>query len=74
MVDFAKQVKARYLVRSLRVAMDFDYENQLARTNESLGDVQTVYFPASHQYSHLSSTLVRELDAQGHTVQFARWP
>lgn len=53
---------ARYLLRGLRNASDFDYEKQLSQMNQIIGDgVETVFLISEPQYSHISSTLVREI-------------
>jgi len=54
--------KAQYLLRGLRNASDFDYEKQLSQMNQIIGNgVETVFFISQPQYSHISSTLVREI-------------
>ena len=53
---------AQYLLRGLRNASDFDYEKQLSQMNQIIGDgVETVFLISQPQYSHISSTLVREV-------------
>jgi pantetheine-phosphate adenylyltransferase len=61
-VDFARKVGARTIVKGLRAISDFEYElemNQLNRTQAS--DIDTLYLMASPQYSFLSSSGVKEL-------------
>jgi len=54
--------KAKYLLRGLRNASDFDYEKQLSQMNQIIGDgVETVFLISQPEYSHISSTLVREV-------------
>ncbi len=53
---------ARFLLRGLRNAADFDYEKQLSQMNHIIGEgVETVFLISHPQYSHISSTLVREV-------------
>jgi len=53
---------AQFLLRGLRNAADFDYEKQLSQMNHIIGDgVETVFLISHPQYSHISSTLVREV-------------
>lgn len=60
--EFALERRASHIVRSLRVAMDFDYEYQMTLTNHHLAPgVQTIYFPAEQDDMHLNSTTIREL-------------
>lgn len=54
--------KAKYLLRGLRNASDFDYEKQLSQMNQIIGNgVETVFLISQPAYSHISSTLVREI-------------
>lgn len=62
LADYAVEREATHIIRSLRSATDFDYENQIEQVNERLAPgIETIYFPAKHQYAHLSSSMVREL-------------
>jgi pantetheine-phosphate adenylyltransferase len=61
-VDFAKHVGARAIVKGLRAISDFEYElemNQLNRRQDP--EIESVYLMASPQYSFLSSSGVKEL-------------
>ena len=61
-VNFCKQENAQYLVRGLRNASDFDYEKTISQLNNIIGDnVETVFFISKPEYSHISSTIVREI-------------
>jgi pantetheine-phosphate adenylyltransferase len=61
-VAVAKKFKARYMIRSMRMTMDFEYEMQLAMINTSLdSDIKTIYFPPCQANLHISSTAAREL-------------
>lgn len=61
-VNYCKQVKANYLLRGLRNASDFDYEKTISQLNTIIGEnVETVFFIARPEYSHISSTIVREI-------------
>ncbi|HUA12330.1 MAG TPA: pantetheine-phosphate adenylyltransferase [Solirubrobacteraceae bacterium] len=65
-VDFARSVGARAIVKGLRAISDFEYElemNQLNRRQDP--DVESVYLMASPQYSFLSSSGVKELATFG---------
>ena len=68
-VDFAREIGAVAVVKGLRAISDFDYEFQMAQFNKQLADdIETVYLPASAQYSFLSSSGVREVAAWGGSV------
>jgi len=61
-VNYCIKKNAKFLLRGLRNAADFDYEKQLSQMNHIIGDgVETVFLISHPQYSHISSTLVREV-------------
>jgi len=61
-VNYCKEKKAQYLVRGLRNASDFDYEKTISQLNNIIGDnVETLFFISKPEYSHISSTIVREI-------------
>lgn len=65
-VNFCKKVGARYLLRGLRQSSDFDYEKTISQLNHIIGDkIETVFYISKPEYSHISSTIVREL-IKGH--------
>ena len=62
LVEFARQQKARLVIRGLRAITDFEYELQMAQTNHKLEpSVETVFLATSLEYSYLSSTIVKEV-------------
>jgi pantetheine-phosphate adenylyltransferase len=69
LVDFARSLDARVILRGLRAVSDFDYEFQLAGMNRRLApDVETLFLTPAEQYTFLSSRLVREVAALGGDV------
>lgn len=61
-VHYCKRAGARYLIRGLRNASDFDYEKTISQLNHIVGeDIETVFFISKPEYSHISSTIVREI-------------
>jgi len=65
-VEFARRVGARAIVKGLRAISDFEYElemNQLNRRQDP--EIESVYLMASPQYSFLSSSGVKELATFG---------
>lgn len=61
-VNFCKKEGAKYLIRGLRNASDFDYEKTISQLNNIIGDnVETLFFISKPEYSHISSTIVREI-------------
>ena len=65
-VEFARAHGANYLIRGLRTSTDFDYEQQLSQMNRHLApSIETVYLLTSSTYSFLSSSLIKEVAAEG---------
>ena len=65
-VDFARSIGAKAIVKGLRAISDFEYElemNQLNRRQDP--DIESVYLMASPQYSFISSSGVKELATFG---------
>jgi len=65
-VDLANQEKADYLIRGIRNGIDYEYEENLAKINESLG-IKTIYIRAG-SLSHVSSSMVMELYRYGKDI------
>lgn len=60
--NFCKSVNAQYLLRGLRNASDFDYEKTISQLNNIVGDgLETTFLIARPTFSHISSTIVREI-------------
>lgn len=72
LVDFARQMDAKMIIRGLRAITDFEYELQMAQTNHKLApEVETVFLTTSLDYSFLSSTTVKEVASfRGDISQF----
>jgi len=60
--NFCKEIDSKYLLRGLRSASDFDYEKTISQLNNIVGDgIETVFLISHPAYSHISSTIVREI-------------
>jgi len=60
--DYCKAIGAKYLIRGLRNASDFDYEKTISQLNHIIGDgIETIFFISLPEFSHISSTIVREI-------------
>jgi pantetheine-phosphate adenylyltransferase len=67
--EHARDLGASVLVKGLRAISDFDYEFQMAQINRHLAaEIETVYLPASPQFSFISSSGVREVATWGGPV------
>ena len=61
-VNFANEIGAKYLIRGLRNASDFDYEKTISQLNNIIGSgLETVFLISQPAFSHISSTIVREI-------------
>ena len=67
-VDLAHRMGAKFLVRGVRSAKDFEYEREQADINKQIGGVETILLFSDPRYSSVSSTLVRELKFFGRDV------
>ena len=71
-VDFARQCKAKVIIRGLRAITDFEYELQMAQTNRVIApDIDTIFLTTNLKYSYLSSSIVKEIAGyQGDISEF----
>ncbi len=67
-VDFARSIDATFLVRGVRSVGDFEVERTIADVNRKLTGIETVILLTESEYSHISSSIVRELMSYGHDV------
>lgn len=65
-VNYCKKIGANFLLRGLRQSSDFDYEKTISQLNHIIGDnIETIFLISKPEYSHISSTIVREI-IKGH--------
>lgn len=70
LVDCARALGARALLRGLRGAGDLEYEQQLASMNRALApEVESVFLMASERHRFVSSSLVRDVAQNGGDVR-----
>lgn len=66
LVDFAKKLEAKVILRGLRVVSDFEYEFQMSSMNKKLNqDIESIFLTPSESYAFLSSSLVKEIAQLG---------
>lgn len=59
---YCLRIGAKYLIRGLRNASDFDYEKTISQLNNIVGNgIDTIFLISEPGYSHISSTIVREI-------------
>lgn len=65
-VHFVRSVGARVMVRGLRTVSDMEYEFSMSLTNQTLDpNIHTIFLLPRVEYTHLSSTLIRQIAALG---------
>ena len=66
LVQYAREVGARMIVRGLRAVSDFDYEFQMVGMNRRLDqEIETVFLMASETNQFIASRLVKEIARLG---------
>lgn len=67
-VDFLRQCGAAVLVRGMRTLSDIENEFSLTLANRALApEIETVFLMASEKYTHISSTLIKQVANLGTT-------
>ncbi len=62
LVDFAKEMDIKFIVRGLRAVSDFEYELQMGYANSSLDPtIETVYLMPTLENAFISSSVVRTI-------------
>ena len=64
--DLAVEENISYLIRGIRNGSDYEYEENIAKVNQSFG-LKTIYIRANG-YSHVSSSMVMELYKYGKDI------
>ena len=61
-VDFCKEQNSKYIVRGVRDEKDFEFEKKVAQNNKELNsEIETLLITTLPKYSHISSTIVRDI-------------
>ena len=64
--NFCEKEDVSVIIRGVRTSKDFEYEMQMARVNKDLNEnIETIFIPASTEYCHVSSSLVKEILQHG---------
>jgi pantetheine-phosphate adenylyltransferase len=65
-VRFVRSLGARVMLRGIRTTSDMEYEFTMSLTNLALdSEIETVFLMAKETFSHISSTLLRQIAALG---------
>ena len=63
--EFCKTKNIKHIVRGLRNPADFEFEKKIALFNNSLGEIETIFFLTSPNNAFISSSMVREIIENG---------
>src|SRR5699024_80155 len=62
LVDYTNKKNCSMIIRGLRAVSDYEYELQMAHINSKLSkDIETMFMVSRNEYSHLSSSIVKEV-------------
>lgn len=68
-VEFARRVDARVMIRGVRALADFSYEFELSMLNKGLNpEIETIFMPTDPKYFVLRSSSIKELVRLGGDV------
>jgi len=69
LVSYAAEKNANAIIRGLRALSDFEFEFKMALMNRSLKEeISTVFMMPHEKYTHISSSLVKEVASLGGDV------
>ena len=61
-VEFCRQKGVNCIIRGLRTTTDFEMESVIAQANRKMApEIQSIFIPSGHEYSFISSTVVRDV-------------
>ena len=73
-VQFVRRIGARVILRGLRTLSDMEYEFSMTMTNQRLDpDIETVFLMADGEYSHVSSSLIKQVARFGEEAMLTRF-
>lgn len=65
-VDFCKEVNAKYILRGLRTASDFEYERAIAQVNKKMHpEIESVFLLTLPEHTPVMATIVRDIIFHG---------
>ena len=68
LVDFAKKRGVTAFIRGMRNLSDYEKEGQRAFANLKIGGIETLFIHTNPLYAHISSSLLREVAQNHHTI------
>lgn len=68
-VDYCRAKSVYFIIRGLRTSADFEFERSVGQVNKQMeSKIETVFLLASTQYTPVSSSIVRDILANGGNV------
>ena len=65
-VNYCKKINANFILRGLRTATDFEFENLIAQNNKVMEtDIESIFMIPESQFSAINSTIVRDIIRNG---------
>src|SRR5690606_14784038 len=65
-INYCQRVNAKFILRGIRNVSDFEFEQPISQNNQLIDDqIQTIFLISSPGFSHISSTIVREIYRNG---------
>jgi pantetheine-phosphate adenylyltransferase len=72
-VDFVRKQQAAVMLRGVRTVSDIELEFTMTLTNRALEPgIETVFLMASERFSHISSTLIKQIASMGRDASATR--
>jgi len=69
-VEYCKEINAKYILRGLRTAADFEFERSIGQMNRQIyNDIETVFLLTTPEFSALNSSIVRDIIRHGGNVK-----
>ena len=73
-VQFVRDCGARVIIRGIRSLSDMDHEFTMAIANRKLDEhIETVFLMADEEYSHISSSLIKQITSLAGDDELARF-
>jgi pantetheine-phosphate adenylyltransferase len=65
-IDFCRAINAKFLLRGLRTAADFEYERAIGQVNKAMEpNIESVFLLTSAEHTPINSTIVRDVLVNG---------
>lgn len=66
LVDYVLKQDTNMILRGIRNMTDYEYESQMALANKHMApDIETIFMMTEGHYSHISSTIIKEIIRYG---------